>query len=189
MQHIQQIFLTAVALLLASLAGQAQNWDNIRSSGEYYYGVGVGATEAEASEAAMAELVSMIATHVSSEFVGIEDESNTNGKIDHKTRVLNCVRTYSQSTLTNVQKWVSGKAPNITVRRYMKRSELVRIYESRIAKAKDMVNIADINALIDMILNDTPETDKLQAADVNGDGEITIADVNMIIDLIVNSDV
>ncbi len=51
------------------------------------------------------------------------------------------------------------------------------------------VNIADINALIDMILNDTPETYKLQAADVNGDGEITIADVNMIIDLIVNSDV
>ena len=142
MQHIRQIFLTAIALLLASLAGQAQNWDNIRSSGEYYYGVGVGATEAEASEVAMADLVSMIATHVSSEFVGIEDESNTNGKIDHKTRVLNCVRTYSQSTLTNVQKWVLGKAPNITVRRYMKRSELARIYESRIAKAKDMVNIA-----------------------------------------------
>lgn len=142
MQHIRPIFLTAAALLLLSLTGHAQNWDYIRSSGEYYYGVGVGATEAEASEAAMAELVGMIATHVSSEFVGIEDETNTNGNIDHKARVLNCVRTYSQSTLTNVEKWVVGKEPNVTVRRYMKRSELARIYEARIAKARDMVYIA-----------------------------------------------
>lgn len=142
MQYIRPIFLSVIALLVVSLAGQAQNWDYIRSSGEYYYGVGVGATEAEASEAAMAELVGMIATHVSSEFFGIEDETNTNGNIDHKARVLNCVRTYSQSTLTNVEKWVVGKEPNVTVRRYMKRSELARIYEARIAKAKDMVYIA-----------------------------------------------
>lgn len=128
--------------LLCSYGAVAQNWDYIRSSGEYYYGVGTGATEAEASEAAMAELVGMIATNVSSEFIGIEDETNTNGNIDHKGRVLNCVRTYSQSTLTNVEKWVLGKEPNITVRRYMKRSELARIYEARIAKAKDMLNIA-----------------------------------------------
>ena len=49
------------------------------------------------------------------------------------------------------------------------------------------VNIADINAIIDMILAGSPSTDKLLAADVNGDGEVNIADVNAIIDLIVNS--
>lgn len=133
----------------------AQNWDNIQSSGEYYYGVGHGKTEAEASEAAMADLVSMIATNVSSEFSGLEEETNVNGKLDHKSKVLSCVRTYSQSTLTNVEKWVIGEAPDFTVRRYMKRSELSRIYDDRIAKAKDMILIAEESlqkAKVDMAL-------------------------------------
>ncbi len=42
------------------------------------------------------------------------------------------------------------------------------------------VNIADINAVIDLIL-----TGKVSVAgDVNGDGEVNIADINSIIDLI-----
>lgn len=129
--------------LLCGHAVYAQNWSNIQNSGEYYYGVGHGKTEAEASEAAMADLVSMIATTVSSEFSGLEEETNANGSVDHKSKVMSCVKTYSQSTLTNVEKWVLGEAPEVTVRRYMKRSELSKIYEDRIAKAKDMIAIAD----------------------------------------------
>lgn len=148
-------FLLSFVLLLMALSSTAQNWDNIQRSGEYYYGIGHGTTREEATERAMAELVGMIATHVSSEFVGIDDETNTNGSIEHKSRVLNCVKTYSQSTLTNVQKWPVGEEPNITMRCYIKRSELSRIYENRIAKAKDMVliaNEAQQKAKIDMAL-------------------------------------
>ena len=43
------------------------------------------------------------------------------------------------------------------------------------------VNIADINAVIDMILGGSGNT---AAADVNGDGEINIADINAVIDII-----
>ena len=132
-----------MALLIGTFTGHAENWDYIRTSGEYYYGVGTAATLAEASELAMADLVSMIATSVSSEFIGIEDDTNTNGSIDHKSKVLSCVRTYSQSTLTNVEKMVVGKEPNVCVRRYIRRSELARIYESRITKAKDMIHVAN----------------------------------------------
>ena len=42
------------------------------------------------------------------------------------------------------------------------------------------INIADINALIDIILNATYQA----SADVNQDGEVNIADVNSVIDLI-----
>ena len=51
----------------------------------------------------------------------------------------------------------------------------------------DEVNIADVNAIIDIILgnNDNPET--FRRADVNGDSEVNIADVNAIIDIILNS--
>ncbi len=46
------------------------------------------------------------------------------------------------------------------------------------------VNIADINAVIDAILNDVMMEDRY---DVNGDGELNIADINAIIDIILNS--
>ena len=45
------------------------------------------------------------------------------------------------------------------------------------------VNIADVNAIIDMILNGTDN----KKGDVNNDGEINIADVNAIIDIILNN--
>ena len=47
------------------------------------------------------------------------------------------------------------------------------------------VNIADINAVINVILDGT---DINPAADVNGDGEINIADVNAIIDIILKDE-
>lgn len=44
------------------------------------------------------------------------------------------------------------------------------------------INIADVNAVIDIILTGDPHL----AADVNGDGEVNLADVNAIIDLILS---
>ena len=45
------------------------------------------------------------------------------------------------------------------------------------------VNIADVNAVINMILSGTPEV----SGDVNNDGEVNIADVNAIINIILNT--
>ena len=45
------------------------------------------------------------------------------------------------------------------------------------------VNIADVNAVIDMILTENVE----KGGDVNGDGEVNIADVNALIDMILNN--
>ena len=45
------------------------------------------------------------------------------------------------------------------------------------------VSIADVNALIDMILSGDIE----QRGDVNGDGEVSIADVNAVIDMILTA--
>ena len=120
----------------------AENWDYVTSSGEYYWGVGHGTTEEEAKNAAMAELSGMIATHVSSDFTELTNETNTNGQIDHQSQVLNCVKTYSQVTLKNIVGWSEKKDNEWVYKCYMKRSELEKIYKDRIAKAKDMVNRA-----------------------------------------------
>ena len=45
------------------------------------------------------------------------------------------------------------------------------------------VNIADVNAILDVIMNQTYEV-SMSMSDVNGDGEINIADINFLIDMI-----
>lgn len=141
---INKKYIVILLLYSLSISAFAETWDHIQSSGEYYYGVGVGATEEEADRAALANLVSQIAVHVSSDFSQIENEVSINGNIDHQSKVQSCVKTYSQATIANAHRWpAEGTAPNITVRRYMKRSELTRIYENRITKAKNMIAIAE----------------------------------------------
>ena len=48
------------------------------------------------------------------------------------------------------------------------------------------VNIADVNALIDIILGGNVDAGTRARADVNGDDEVNIADVNTVIDIILN---
>lgn len=49
------------------------------------------------------------------------------------------------------------------------------------------VTIADVNTLIDAVLQDEPDSEIFDRADVNGDDELTIADVNVLIGLILNN--
>ena len=48
------------------------------------------------------------------------------------------------------------------------------------------VNVADINAIIDIILGGDADDELFGRADVNGDGEVNIADINAVIDIILN---
>ena len=48
------------------------------------------------------------------------------------------------------------------------------------------VNIADVNAVINIILTGNGSPESIQYADVNEDGEVNIADVNMLIAMILN---
>ncbi len=121
----------------------SQNWDYIKESGEYYYGEGTGSTEDEAGKAALDNLLQMIAVHVSSDFSSIYDGVNVNGQLNHTESVRQCVRTYAQSSLTNVQSWNVSSAPQAIVRKYMLRSELQKMYDERIKRLRGMIRTAD----------------------------------------------
>lgn len=122
----------------------AQNWNMVKSSGEYYYGEGQGASEEEADQAALVNLSSMIATHVSSSFSQESQEVQTNGHIDNKEYARLCMKSYTQTSLINCERMSLGEKGGVySVGRYMKRSELSRIFESRINKAQDFVERGD----------------------------------------------
>ena len=49
------------------------------------------------------------------------------------------------------------------------------------------VSVADVNAVLDLILAGSDDQELLKRADVNRDGEVSVADVNAIIDIIVRA--
>jgi hypothetical protein len=144
LNYMTKYIIALLAFVCCVSIAHAENWDYICSSDEYYYGVGIGATNEEADKAAFANLISQIATHVSSDFTQVDDVTNRNGNLNHQAHVLSCVKTYSQATLTNVHRMeYEGKTPNITARIFMAKSELIRIFNNRINKAMDLLKIAN----------------------------------------------
>ena len=120
----------------------AQSWNNIQESGQYLWGEGYGTTVAEADRNALADLISKIATHVQSDFQQEESELTDGQQTEQASYVRSRVQTYSQATLTNAERLVLKNEPDAQVGRYIKKTEIRRIFESRQKKAVDMVQAA-----------------------------------------------
>ena len=122
----------------------AEDWNTIITSGLFYYSEGTGTTEEEAGKKALENLLQMISVHVTNDFQALyDDEVNKGGQLSHEERVWQCVQTYSSVALANVQTMKVSCAPHCVVRKWMKCSELDKLYEERIGRLKNMVNQAD----------------------------------------------
>lgn len=138
---MKQIFIIFTIAILPLLC-QAQSWVTISQSEEYISGIGYGPTIAEADRRALADIVSKIATIVSNDTnMGFKEE-NDGQTINHQSYIENNIKTYSQATLTNTERLIIKNEPDATVGRYIKKAELNRIFETRKAKAIDMVQTA-----------------------------------------------
>lgn len=130
------------ALLILFLSLQtivAQNTDEIRRSDEYLSGEGWGESLKAADNAALQDLISKISVSVESQFENIEEEMSDQDGVDSHSACRSVVNTYSQATLQNTQRIVIENEPDAHVFRYVKRSEVDKIFESRRLKVFDMV--------------------------------------------------
>lgn len=127
-----------------ALCCNADDWNTIKSSGNYYYGDATGICESEAKAAAIDDMISRIAINVSNDFTQIEESTNTNGAVNHASKVQSCLKTYSGTALTNAEfdseTLSDGK---IRVRCWIKRSELHMIYKSREERARQLVALSE----------------------------------------------
>ena len=139
---MNRIFATC-AFLLLSLGAFAQAWEEIRDSEEYIYGEGWGPTVAEADKQALATLISMIATNVSSLSQRTLEVNSSGSDVSEQSQFQNSVQTYSQATLTNTKQIVLQKGPEAHVVRWMKASELDKMFDQRKRKALDLVETAE----------------------------------------------
>lgn len=129
-----------VLLLLAGTQAWAQSWEQIKADKNYVWGEGRGTTVAEADRRALSDLVGQICTQVSADFEMLTEEQHAGEDVlDSKTYVKNRLNTYSQATLTNTERFILKNEPDAVVGRAIKTNEIARIFESRMAKAKDMV--------------------------------------------------
>lgn len=127
---------------MLSMSVDAQSWESIKKDNTYICGEGRGSTVAEADRNALADLTSKITTHVYSTFDIVEEENNNGEKVDSKTYISNRVQTYSQATLNNTERFILSNEPKAQVGRWIKRSEVMKMFEAREAKAKDLVETA-----------------------------------------------
>lgn len=96
-----------------------------------------------AKEAALADLIQKISVTVHSDFTSKERELNQDGNVTYGAEYQSIIRSYSTATLTNVKTIVLKPEPDASVFLYIAKSEIDRIFESRVAKAKEFVGNAD----------------------------------------------
>lgn len=133
----------AVSFALCVTNVMGQSWKDITDSKEYLTGSGYGSTIEEADQQALADLISQISIHVKKDFVMMEDEITKGKETDLNSYVESKVSTYSSATLTNTQRMIIENEPDAHVGRYIKRSELSRIFEARKLKVNEFVRLAE----------------------------------------------
>lgn len=125
------------------LNSYSQSVDQIKADDSYLSGEGWGNTLKQADDAALQDLITKISVNVKSTFSSSEEETTVNGSIDAISIYRSIINTYSQATLTNTQRIVIENEPDAHVFRYVKVSEVARIFEGRKAKVLDMVESAE----------------------------------------------
>ena len=135
--------ITVVLLaVLFTLPLLAQSWESVKNNREYLCGEGWGSSIDEADKQALNALISKIAVNVSSSSSSSDKSTVKNGELDEVSQFSSSVNTYAQATLTNTERVIIKNEPDAHVGRWIKRSEIEKIFASRIAKAKDLVELA-----------------------------------------------
>ena len=132
------------AWLCFSQASNAQSIEQIKADSKtFLYGEGWGESLRLADNAALAELISKISVDVRNDFTTIEKEQSVDGKLNSEQNYESIIKTYSHSTLTNTERIILKNEPDAHVFRYIRKSEINRIFEGRKKKILEYVKIAD----------------------------------------------
>lgn len=130
-----------IGLIFSSMSVNAQTWDEIVNDRDTYLsGEGYGSNIDEADQQALSVLSGKISTVVASSFDILEDEITKNGKIDESTYISSKVNTYSYATLTNTERIVEPDDTETRVLRYIKRTEVDKIFAGRKLKVTELVS-------------------------------------------------
>ena len=125
----------------------AQTWNVVKNDKiNYLTGEGRGETLDEADKQALSALISQLTVEVSSNLEMLEEysenQTNTSNSYDYQKYVTNKINTFSNATLTNTEYQVLSNEPDAHVVRWIKRSEIEKIFQGRKDKVYEYLNSA-----------------------------------------------
>jgi len=138
--------LRIILLLLAGLpvAATAQSWTEVTTSGRYYFGEGKGESYAEADQQALAGLLSQISVNVSVSSDVSNKRSEKNGRtLSDNTTFAATIKTVSQGSLDSTQTFVLAREPQYHIGRFIKKTDLDKIYAGRRMKIHEFIDGAE----------------------------------------------
>ena len=133
-------FLLLLFLNLSGFLLHAQSVDEIKASRAYLWGEGNGITLNEADKNALSMLINQISVSVESQFE-MQKTENASGEISEQVKSI--INTYSSASLRNTERIVISQEPDAKVLRYIKRSDVSRIFDNREIKIKEFCNYAE----------------------------------------------
>ncbi|GAB1416652.1 hypothetical protein MASR2M117_20580 [Paludibacter sp.] len=123
-----KIIFTSLLLIFTCLFASAQTSDYIKANPQsYIWGEGKAASLKVADQYALEDIISQISIHVQSSF----DHGITESGKSFEETVKAFVSTYSNVTLNNTERFVISNEPDAHVFRYIKRSEIDKVFELR----------------------------------------------------------
>lgn len=132
-----------VILLIIAISAHAQSWEYVKTDTQTYIsGEGWGETIDEADKQALASLISKISVVISNDFEMLEGESKIGEEAEYQIYIENKISTYSNATLTNTESLILSNEPDAHVARWIKRSELDKIFQGRKDKVLEYVGNA-----------------------------------------------
>jgi len=151
MKHLFIAFFVFLCIHSSSQTIEQIKADSIKAALHlYYWGEGSGTTNKAAEQEALAIIIEQIFMQVESNFEQSKIET-TGEKL--KETVSDVIKTYSNATLKNTERIVIREEPDAKVFRYIKRSEVAKIFESR------------KNKIIELAQNGIMAMENLQIAD------------------------
>lgn len=136
---MKKTILTLILISISVLAS-AQTWEQVKKDNNtYLHGEGWGETIDEADQQALSDLISKLSVVVSSDIEILEGEKRNNSSVDYNLYIENKIKTYSNATLTNTENIILSNEPDAHVGRWIKRSELEKIFEGRRAKVREYI--------------------------------------------------
>ncbi|MDR0565598.1 MAG: LPP20 family lipoprotein [Prevotellaceae bacterium] len=127
---------------LSTASAYSETVDEIKSSKQYYWGEGVSKTAAAAEKQALSMLISQISVSVESKFSLLKEEVATKNQSEIKEQLSSVVNTYSNATIKNTEIIQWGDEPEVHVFRYVRRSEVYKIFAERERKIREFVETA-----------------------------------------------
>ena len=140
---MKKTILTFILIAIHTFAF-AQSWEQIKKDrANYLTGEGWGETIDEADQHALSDLISKISVVISSQIDINESERRQNSNVDYQKYKERKLQTHSNATLTNTESQVLSFEPNAHVARWIKRSDLDKIFEGRRAKVREHIANAE----------------------------------------------